>query len=80
VSKDESVILPVMPRPAYNKIATEDIYSIISYLRTLKPIETENKTSTTDFPVSHIKNTFPMPPPPLMPSLKKMIGWLMMLI
>ena len=41
-------------------MATEDIYSIIAYLRTLEPIETENKTSTTDFPVSLIKNTYPM--------------------
>jgi hypothetical protein len=64
VSRDGSVIFPVMPWKLYNSMATEDIYSIISYLRTLDPIVNENKTSTTDFPVSLIKNTFPVPPNP----------------
>jgi hypothetical protein len=64
VSRDNTVIFPVMPWPAYNKMATEDIYSLIVYLKSLQPIDNINKTSSTDFPVSLIKNTFPMPASP----------------
>lgn len=60
VTKQNEVIFPVMPWPSYNKMATEDIYSIIAYLRSLPPIETENKVSTTNFPLNLIKNTFPV--------------------
>lgn len=64
VSKDGSVIFPVMPWQAYSKMATEDVYSIIAYLRSLKPIEKENTPSKADFPVSLIMNTFPAPADP----------------
>lgn len=64
ISKDGSVIFPVMPWNAYSKMATEDIYSIIAYLRQLTPIEKGNSPSKADFPVSLIMNTFPLPASP----------------
>ncbi|WP_341228206.1 c-type cytochrome [uncultured Arcticibacterium sp.] len=66
VTKSNEVIFPVMPWPAYNKMATEDVFSIIAYLRSLKPINSKNKQSSTDFPVSLIKNTFPSPANPVL--------------
>ncbi|MGR3811762.1 cytochrome c [Jiulongibacter sp. NS-SX5] len=60
VDKQNEVIFPVMPWQYYNKMATEDVYSIIAYLRSLSPVESVNKVSSTDFPVSLIKNTFPV--------------------
>lgn len=59
VNKDGKALFPVMPHPAYGKCDKEDIYSIIAYIRTLKPIEKENEESVSDFPMSIIINTIP---------------------
>ncbi len=59
VSKDGSALFPVMPHPNYGKMATEDIYAIIAYLRTLKPIENKVPPSVPDFPMNFIINTIP---------------------
>lgn len=59
VSKDGSALFPVMPHPNYGKMATEDIYAIIAYLRTLKPIENKVPQSVPDFPMNFIINTIP---------------------
>ena len=40
VRKDGSAIFPLMPWPYYAKMNREDLYDIIAYLRTLKPVET----------------------------------------
>lgn len=66
VSKDGHPFFPVMPYPNYNKLATEDVYSIIAYLRSLQPIETETyAASELDFPVSVIMHTIPAPAQPM---------------
>jgi hypothetical protein len=39
VTKEGRAIFPVMPYPYYGRMEDEDVYSIIAYLRTLKPIE-----------------------------------------
>ena len=59
VSKDGSALFPVMPHPNYGKMATEDIYAIIAYLRTLPPIENSVPASRSDFPMNFIINTIP---------------------
>ncbi|WP_018342319.1 c-type cytochrome [Cytophaga aurantiaca] len=59
VSKDGSALFPVMPHPNYGKMATEDIYAIIAYLRTLKPIDNKVAQSIPDFPMNFIINTIP---------------------
>lgn len=64
VSKDGSPLFPVMPHPNYGQMATEDIYSIIAYLRTLKPIENKVPASASDFPMNFIINTIPKPATP----------------
>ena len=66
VSKDGHPFFPVMPYPNYNKLATEDVYSIIAYLRSLAPEETKPyPASDIDFPMSLIMRTIPEPAHPV---------------
>lgn len=66
VSKDGHPFFPVMPYPNYNKLATEDVYSIIAYLRSLAPLETEKYAeSKINFPVNIIMHTIPEPAKPM---------------
>jgi mono/diheme cytochrome c family protein len=60
VSKDGSPLFSIMPHHNYGKLATEDIYAIIAYLRTLKPIENKIPPASSDFPMNFIINTIPM--------------------
>jgi len=59
VNKHGQAMFPVMPYPYYGKMDDEDIYSIIAYLRTLKPIDHQIRDSQSDFPMSLILNTIP---------------------
>ncbi|MEO5911442.1 MAG: cytochrome C [Pelobium sp.] len=59
VSKDGRPLSPIMPYLAYGKMAIEDIYSIIAYIRTIKPIINEVKVSEPSFPFSLILRTIP---------------------
>lgn len=65
VSKDGHPFFPVMPYLYYNKLATEDVYSIIAYLRTLPSIESHPDVSTADFPMNVILHTLPEEPHPM---------------
>jgi hypothetical protein len=59
VNKYGQAMFPVMPYLYYGKMDDEDIYAIIAYLRTLKPIENEIPQSKSDFPMNIIINTIP---------------------
>lgn len=59
VNKDGKALFPVMPYLAYGTLDREDIYAVIAYIRTLKPIENEVPVSNSDFPMSLIINTIP---------------------
>ncbi len=59
VTKEGRAIFPVMPYPYYNKMDEEDVYSIIAYVRTLKPVESTMPDSESDFPMNIILNTIP---------------------
>lgn len=61
VTKSGTPIFPVMPYLAYGKMAREDIYAIIAYIRSLEPIENSVGTSKADFPMNIIINTIPQP-------------------
>ncbi|TLD72564.1 c-type cytochrome [Phragmitibacter flavus] len=65
VSKDGRPMFPIMPYPAYGEMATEDVYSIIAYLRSLPPMVSSPELSKADFPVSVIMHTMPKPAQPL---------------
>lgn len=59
VKKDGSAIFPLMPWPYYSKMDREDLYSIIAYIRSLKPIKTDYPKSTLDFPLNILVHTMP---------------------
>ncbi len=59
VTKDNRVLFPLMPYPEYHQLGMEDVYSIISYIRTLKPIVNEVPLSSIDFPMNFIVKTIP---------------------
>jgi|APTNR8051073442_1049403.scaffolds.fasta_scaffold19919_2 hypothetical protein len=59
VSKDGHPFFPVMPYPNYNKLATEDVHSIIAYLRSLPSLEGAPVPSKADFPMSNIMHLIP---------------------
>lgn len=59
VSKDGHALFPVMPYLSFGKMDKEDIYSIIAYIRTLKPIENNVPASEPMFPINILINTMP---------------------
>lgn len=59
VSKDGRAIFPVMPYSYYGRMDKEDLYDIIAYIRSLKPVESVTKQRSVDFPMSFILNTIP---------------------
>jgi hypothetical protein len=60
VNKDGEPLFPMMPYLEYGKMDKEDIYSIIAYMRTLKPIQKEVPKSKANFPMSLIMRTMPV--------------------
>nr|HPH47042.1 c-type cytochrome [Chryseolinea sp.] len=59
VNKEGRAMFPVMPYLYYGKMDDEDIYSLIAYIRTLEPIESQVPESTSNFPMNFIINTIP---------------------
>lgn len=59
VNKNGDALFPLMPYPYYGRMDKEDIYDIIAYIRSLKPIENSNPEHSLNFPMSFIVNTIP---------------------
>ncbi len=59
VNRDGRALFPVMPYQSYAKMDPNDIYDIIAYLRSLKPIENTIPAAEPDFPMNFIINTIP---------------------
>lgn len=64
VSKDGHPLFPIMPYPAYGRMATEDIYSLIAYLRSLPAIASTPAKSKADPPMNVIMHLIPQPASP----------------
>ena len=62
VSKDGHALFSIMPYPHFGKMDKEDIYAVIAYIRTLKPVENTPPKSSSEFPMNFIINTLPQPP------------------
>ncbi len=59
VTNEGRPMFPLMPYSYYGKMDPEDIYDIISYIRTLQPIDKEVPDSKPDFPINIILKTIP---------------------
>jgi hypothetical protein len=57
VTKDGSALFPLMPYMNYSQFTKEDLYSIITYLRSLPSIQNEIPAASIDFPVNMIIKT-----------------------
>lgn len=62
VDNEGNALFPIMPYHDYGKMDKEDIYSIIAYIRTLEPIESEIPERELDFPLNLIVNMMPEEP------------------
>lgn len=61
VNKNGKALFPVMGYNRFGKMDKEDVYSIIAYIRSLKPIQNDVPNTTLNFPVSLINKTLPKP-------------------
>lgn len=59
VSRDGRPLFPVMPYVSFGKMDREDVYSIISYIRSLQPIASDPPASRSDFPMNIIIHLIP---------------------
>lgn len=59
VTKEGKALFPVMPYSYYGRMDEEDIYSIITYIRSLQAINNEVQERSVDFPMNIIINTIP---------------------
>jgi len=59
VDRDGNPLFPIMPYHSYGKADTDDIYSVIAYIRSLKSIKKDVKDSEPDFPFSLIMHMIP---------------------
>ncbi len=59
VSRDGHPMFPIMPYPAYGTLGTDDIVSVIAYLRTLSPIDNTPSRSRPTFPMNIILHLMP---------------------
>ena len=61
VSKDGHPLFPIMPYPAYGTLDSEDIYSVIAYIRSIPSIDYAPSRSNPSFPMnthSDMENTW----------------------
>lgn len=59
VTKDDRALFPLMPYTSYNKLTESDAASLVTYIRSLKPIENAVAISTLNFPMNLIVNIIP---------------------
>lgn len=59
VNKEGQAMFPVMPYTHYGKMDSDDVVSIIAYIRSIDPIENHVEASVSDFPMNIIINTIP---------------------
>jgi mono/diheme cytochrome c family protein len=64
VNKDGDPLFPIMPYQIYASLKQEDLYSVIAYIRSLKPIEHETPERRLEFPLNLIVRTIPGPAEP----------------
>ncbi|RAU82348.1 c-type cytochrome [Pontibacter arcticus] len=69
VNREGEPLFPVMPYKAYSQMSEEDVYAIISYIRTLTPVKHKVPASKADFPQNIILRAMPATPQNMEPVL-----------
>ncbi len=68
ISRDGSMLFPMMPYTRFRNMSDEDVVSLVAYLNTLPPVKHKVERSQVDFPVSVLVKDAPRPagfvPPP----------------
>ena len=64
VKKNSKIIFPIMPYLHYGQMDTEDVYSIIAYIRSLDPIQSVSDAAINHFPMNIIVHLIPKPANP----------------
>jgi mono/diheme cytochrome c family protein len=52
ISRDGKQLFPMMPYTRFRKMSDEDVYSLVAFLNTLRPVKHHVAASEVDFPVS----------------------------
>ena len=60
INKHGKALFPIMPYENFYGMSKEDLYSIVAYIRTLKPINNKVGEKELDFPVNFIEKTLPL--------------------
>ncbi|MBE0539583.1 MAG: c-type cytochrome [Ignavibacterium sp.] len=60
INKHGEALFPIMPYPNFTIMSEEDLYAVVAYLRTLKPIKNEVGEKSLDFPLNYIVKTLPL--------------------
>jgi mono/diheme cytochrome c family protein len=61
ISHDGRALFPMMPYKYFRQMSDEDLASVVTYLRTIRPVRQQRQTSTVPFPVSRFINNEPEP-------------------
>lgn len=61
ISRNGTALSPVMPYSGYNHLAEEDLYAIITYIRTLRPIKSQVPERRLDFLTEMLVRMMPIP-------------------
>src|SRR3954467_12524654 len=68
ISRDGSMLFPMMPYARFRNMSDEDVQSLVAYLNTLPPVKHKVEPSQVAFPVSMLVKSVPQPagsvPPP----------------
>lgn len=60
VRKNGDPLFPMMPYTNFNQLSQEDLYSIVAYIRSLKPIQNNVPETELNFPLNLIVRTMPL--------------------
>ena len=61
VNKNGEPLFPIMPSQRYRNMDKEDLFAVVAYIKSLKPIKNSVPQKKLKFPFKHIERTFPQP-------------------
>jgi mono/diheme cytochrome c family protein len=77
ISRDGTMLFPMMPYERYRKMSDEDVMSLVAFLNTLAPVKHHVERSEVAFPVSVLMKDAPQPAgyvPPVYPGDRRKYG------